>query len=79
MTLADDFYNDYLKPKGILSFTHRDILIQTETNCPYSLLKDGIKPLLDKLGYKLTEKQETRINAKGQKKNYKRYYIEEKG
>ncbi len=72
---AQEFFEGYIKPKGIKSFTHKDILRETDANCSYRVLQDLIS-YLEKMGYKLTEIFEERINKKNQKKKYKRYFIE---
>ena len=74
---AEDFYENYIKPNGALSFTHKDIQIYTDANCSYSVL-ESLKTFLFNLGFIVTEKEEERINSKGQKKKFKRYYINEK-
>jgi len=63
---------EYLRQTQKTDFTHRDILLETGTNCPYSVLVD-VKELLYKLGYKLTEKM---VNSNTGKRPYKRFYIE---
>ena len=69
MSYATDFIR-YLKAFNINNFTHRDILIQTTANCPYSVLPD-IKIILSKEGKQLREEEEIK-----NKKRYKRYFIE---
>ena len=75
MTYAEEFFNNYLKPKGIKTFTHRDMLIHTDTNCTYSVLR-CLKAYLGTIELSVREEKEERINSKNQKKYYKRYYIE---
>lgn len=77
MTYAIEFYENFIKPRNIKSFTHRDILLNTDTNCPYSLLKHTLMPFLESLGYTIRVERESRINSKGQTKYFNRYYIEE--
>lgn len=69
MSYATEFIK-YLDALGLKNFTHRDILIQTATNCPYSVLPD-IKILLKREGKQLKKKEEIKNNRR-----YKRYYIE---
>ena len=78
MTYAQDFYEDYIKAKGLLSFTHKDIQLYTDTNCSYSVM-ESLRSLLFNLGFILTEREEEKFNKKGQKRKFKRYFIEEKG
>lgn len=75
MGYAQEFFNNYIQPKGLCSFTHRDLLIHTDTNCSYTVLQE-LKPLLKLKGLTIREEKEERINSKNQKKRYKRYYIE---
>ena len=69
MSYATDFLK-HLRALGLTNFTHRDILINTTTNCPYSVLCD-IKLILSRENKHLTEKEEIT-----NKKRYKRYFIE---
>lgn len=75
MAYAKEFYEDYLKPKGIFSFTHKDILKYTDANCSYSVIRE-LKSFLVGIGLKLQETEEKRTNKKNQTKKYKRYWIE---
>lgn len=74
-TYAEEFFNNYIQPKGIKNFTHRDLLMHTDTNCTYSVLR-SLKNLLKLKGFTIREVEEERINSKNQLKRYKRYYIE---
>lgn len=72
MSYAKTFV-DYIMSNKLKSFTHRDILLVTGTNCPHSVYKYGIKPKLIKKGLNIVSIEEENNN-----KRYKRYYIEEK-
>lgn len=65
----------YLKRNDCKSFTHRDILKHTDTNCSYSVVK-YLKKELEKLGLKLVETIEYRTNKKNARRRFKRYWIE---
>ena len=69
MSYATDFLN-YLKAFNINNFTHRNILVQTTTNCPYSVLSD-IRIMLKRENKKLRVEEEIK-----NKQRYKRYFIE---
>lgn len=71
MSRAKDFI-EYLKNKDIRSFTHLDIVIQTGTTCPHSVLRD-MKPILKALGISLREETEKNANNR---KRHTRYFIE---
>lgn len=75
MTYAKEFYEDYIKPKGVFTFTHKDILKYTDANCSYSVIRE-LKILLAGIGLTLHETTEKRTNKKNQTKTYKRYWIE---
>lgn len=62
----------YLKNKDIRSFTHYDIVIQTGTTCPHSVLRD-MKPILKALGITLREEPERNANNSS---SHTRYFIE---
>ena len=68
MSYATDFI-DHLTALGLKQFTHRDILIHTNTNCSYSVLSD-LKMKLYQLGKELREEKA--------KTGVKTYYIEDK-
>jgi len=76
MTYATEFYNDYIKRYNVKSFTHKDIIKETDANCPYGVLKHTLIPLLESLGYTIRVEKESRTNSKGKIKFYNRYYIE---
>lgn len=63
---------EYLKGKGLSSFTHLDIVLQTGTTCPHSVLR-SMKPLLNTLGFQLREESEKNKNNSG---FHTRYFIE---
>ena len=44
----------YLKRHNLRTFTHKDIIIQTNTNCPYSVLQ-AVRAKLEKEGQTVTE------------------------
>lgn len=75
MGYAEEFYEDYIKPRGVFTFTHKDILKYTDANCSYSVIRE-LKKLLAGIGLSLSEVTEKRINNKNQTKKYKRYFIE---
>lgn len=60
----------YLKKHNLRTFTHKDIIIQTNTNCPYSVLQ-AVRAKLEKEGQTIEEIWEKKNN-----KPYKRYWIE---
>lgn len=72
MSYATDFLDNYINRYNVTEFTHRDILLNTTTNCSYGVLQD-IKLILNKFNKKLTESERC-IN----KKRFKVYKIEEK-
>lgn len=76
MSYAQDFY-EYLKNHKLNVFTHRDILLHTNTNCSYSVLVD-LRVLLFKIGLELKEEEVETINSKGQKRRFKQYEIIER-
>lgn len=71
MSKAKNFI-EYLRSKGLASFTHIDIVMQTGTTCPHSVLRD-MKPILKGLNISLREESE-----KNSKNNsyHTRYWIE---
>lgn len=71
MSRASDFI-EFLKNHDLRSFTHFDIMLQTGTTCPHSVLRD-MKPLLKALGLSL--KEESEKNAKNNS-YHTRYFIE---
>lgn len=75
LTYAQEFF-DYIKTQNLKEFTHRDILLVTNTNCSYSVLAD-LKKMLFKLGLILKETKEERTNNRNQKRIFKKYTIEE--
>lgn len=60
----------YLKRHNLRTFTHKDIILQTDTNCPYSVLQ-AVRAKLEKEGQTVTEMWEKENN-----KPHKRYWIE---
>lgn len=74
---AQEFFEGYLKPKGITQFTHKDIQRETDTNCTYSVVQD-LRALFDAMGMCLKEEWQGRINRKNQTRRFKRYFIEKK-
>ncbi len=75
MSYAQEFFNNYIEPNKINSFTHRDLLQHTNTNCSYSVLR-CLKAFLHSKGLQIREEKEERINEKNEIKRYKRFYIE---
>lgn len=73
MSYATEFY-EYIKQNNIKKFTHRDILIQTDTNCSYSVLSD-LKRILFKNNMTLKETSIERVNKKGKKRIFIEYEI----
>lgn len=71
MSRAKNFI-EYLKSRNISSFTHLDIVLQTGTTCPHSVLRD-MKPLLKVLNISLREESEKNLNNNGK---HTRYFIE---
>ena len=63
---------EYMKNKNIQSFTHLDIVLQTGTTCPHSILRD-MKPYLKALGISLREEKEKNSKNSG---THTRYFIE---
>ena len=74
MSYATEFLKE-LKTRELNSFTHRDILTLTNTNCSYSVLRD-IKEELAKDGYQLVEFWEQHTNVKNETKKFRKYFIE---
>lgn len=75
LSYAKEFYNKVIKGKAAMNFTHHDIQAVTYASCPYSVYNNSLKPLLEKLGYTFTEKNEEFINHNGIKTRRKRYFI----
>ena len=73
MTTQATLFVNYLIAYKLKSFTHKDIIEITGTNCPHSVYKYGIKPKLIKKGLNIVSIEEENNN-----KRYKRYYIEDK-
>jgi len=71
MSYAKNFI-EYMKNHNIASFTHVDIVIQTGTTCPHSVLR-SMKPILNSLGFQLREEAEKNKNNSG---SHTRYFIE---
>ena len=77
MSYASEFYEDFIKPNGLITFTHKDIQRETDTNCTYSVVQD-LRALLDASGYCVKEIWQENINKRNQKKRFKQYFIEKK-
>lgn len=73
MSYAQDFY-EYLKNHKLNVFTHRDILLNTTTNCSYSVLAD-LRMLLYKEGLTLKVEDIETVNSRGKGRRFKRYEI----
>ena len=74
MTYATEFIKE-LQARKLNNFTHKDILMWTDANCSYSVLRD-IREQFEKDGYRLIEVSEQRTNTKNETKKFKRYWVE---
>lgn len=75
MDYAEDFLRHIAQNK-IKCFTHRDILKHTDANCSYSVIRT-LKAKLEHKGQCLNELWEYRVNSRGQKKKFKKFWVEE--
>jgi len=74
MSYATEFIKE-LNARRLNNFTHRDILMWTNANCSYSVLRD-IKDEFEKDGYRLVELWEESTNTKKERKKFRRYWVE---
>lgn len=74
MDYTDEFLRHIAQSK-IKSFTHRDILEFTAANCSYNIIR-ALRARLEDEGKTLNELWEYRVNSRGQRRKFKRYWIE---
>ena len=74
MSYATEFIKE-LNARRLNNFTHRDILMWTNANCSYSVLRD-IKDEFEKDGYRLIELWEESTNTRKERKKFRRYWVE---